>query len=61
MAAQRRTQSELAEALKITLPMVGRRMRGEADFTAPQLAAAADLLGVTVDDLLGRAPAQRAS
>lgn len=55
MAAQRRKQAELAAALEITVPMVGRRMAGEVEFSAVELARVADFLDVSVDSLLGKA------
>ena len=54
MAAQRRKQAELAAALEITVPMVRRRMAGEVEFSAVELARVADFLCVSVDSLLGK-------
>lgn len=59
MAAQRRTQGELAEALGITVPMVRRRMAGEVAFSAVELARTARFLDVSVDSLLGQAHGDR--
>lgn len=53
MAAQRHTQAELAEALGITVPMVRRRMAGEVEFGARELAGVAHYLDVDLAALLG--------
>jgi transcriptional regulator with XRE-family HTH domain len=59
MAAQRRTQGELAEALGTTVPMVARRMNGSVEFSATELVGAARFLGVSVDSLLGETNGDR--
>lgn len=53
MAAQRRTQGELAEALGVTVSQVARRVNGEVPFSASHLARTARFLGVSADTLLG--------
>lgn len=58
MAAQRRTQAELATALGISTQMVARRMAGEVEFSALELAGTAAYLGVQIEMLLGGGPEQ---
>jgi transcriptional regulator with XRE-family HTH domain len=56
MAAQRRTTSELADALGISHNSARRRMTGEGTFTLNQLQAAADWLGVRISDIITPTP-----
>jgi transcriptional regulator with XRE-family HTH domain len=62
MAGQRRTHGELARALGMSTQQVGRRLRGEAEFSGTELAGAAEFLDVSLDSLVGRpVVAERAS
>lgn len=48
------TQDEVARALDISQPKVGRWLKGESLPDAQELSKLADLFGVTTDELLGR-------
>jgi transcriptional regulator with XRE-family HTH domain len=53
LARQQRAQAQLAEAIGVSQATVSRQLRGQGDFTAPQLVAAAEFLGVPLTALLG--------
>jgi transcriptional regulator with XRE-family HTH domain len=54
MLGMRLTQSELAEELGRTQQWVNRRMTGEVAWTAAELVMVADILNVSVSDLVPR-------
>ena len=56
MARQRRTQGELAAALRITAPTAARRLDGSVPFDVRELMTVAVWLGVPVTQLLGHSP-----
>lgn len=49
-------QKDAAKALGITPPSFSKKLNGEVRFTADEVVTLADLLGVSVDVLLGREP-----
>lgn len=56
-----RTQTELAAALGITQAAVTRRLTGHIAWKVTDLAPTAELLGLTVAELLGHSPAEAAT
>lgn len=55
LGRQRRTRRDLAAALDVDEHRVSKRVRGLVPFSPDELIAAAAFLGVTVEDLAGRA------
>jgi transcriptional regulator with XRE-family HTH domain len=54
------TQEQMAEALQLPLPAYSRLERGRLLPTVPLLVGLAEVLGVTVDELVGRAAREEA-
>lgn len=52
LAERRMNGVQLAELAGWSPPMAARRLRGEVDFTVPQLLDIVDILEVTVNDIL---------
>lgn len=52
MGRRRVTQTQLAARLHLSQPAVSRRLHGEISFNVEELVTVADMLGVTVSDLV---------
>lgn len=61
MARKRVSQGSLAAALKMSHTAAHRRVQGETPLDVNELAIAADLLGVSIAELVGETPAAAAA